>query len=81
MKKQLELQIPLLSDPEGQWLKKMKLWDEAQNPPIPAILFFDHCGDLVYERKGRRPGAPDDNLILEVLKRIQETKRDCPNFI
>ena len=80
VKRQLELTIPILSDPDGQWLKKMELWDDLEDHPLPAILFYDRCGDLVYERKGRRPGAPDDRLIFEVLKKIQETKRDCPNF-
>lgn len=80
VKEQLEIDFSILSDPEGKWLRQRKLWDEEREHPIPALLFFDHCGDLVYERKGRTPGEPDDELIFEVIKRIQKTKRDCPNF-
>ena len=80
VEEQLELNFPILSDPEGKWLQQRGLWDEEKEHPIPAILFFDHCGDLVYERKGRTPGELDDDLILEVIKKIQQTKRDCPNF-
>ena len=80
VKTQLKLPYPLLTDPEAKWLMKRELWDKEGESPIPGILFFDKCGDLVYERKGRTPGDPDFELLFEVMKKIHETKRACTNF-
>lgn len=80
VKTQLKLPYPLLTDPEAKWLMKRELWDKEGENPIPGILFFDKCGDLVYERKGRTPGDPDFELLFEVMKKIHETKRACTNF-
>jgi AhpC/TSA family len=56
----LMLPFPLLSDPRGELIQRLGLWDEEEGVAAPSILVVDRSGEIRYLYSGRdfadRPG-------------------------
>ena len=66
----LRLPFPLLSDPRGELIKRLGLWDE-EGVAKPSILVLDRTGGIRYLYSGNDfADRPDDGEVFAALKGI-----------
>jgi hypothetical protein len=67
----LLLPFPLLSDPRGELIKSLGLWDEEEGVAKPSILVVDRSGEIRYLYTGGdfadRPGDEEVFAALDGL--------------
>lgn len=65
----LRLPFPLLSDPRGELIKRLGLWDAEEGVAIPSILVLDRSGEIRYLYSGSDfADRPGDEEIFAALK-------------
>jgi hypothetical protein len=67
----LMLPFPLLSDPRGDLIKSLGLWDDKEGVAVPSILVIDPSGEIRYLYTGGdfadRPGDEEVFAALDGL--------------
>ena len=68
----LDLPFPLLSDPKGELIKHLGLWNEKEGVSEPAIVALDRSGTVRYLYSGGTDFAdrPQEETLLYILDRV-----------
>ena len=65
----LRLPFPLLSDPRGDLLKRLGLWDAREGVARPSVLVLDRSGKVSYLYSGNDfADRPGDEEVLRALR-------------
>lgn len=65
----LLLPFPLLSDPRGELIKRLGLWDRKEGVAAPAVAVLDRSSEVRYLYSGRDPAdRPGKEGVLSALK-------------
>ncbi|MDF2703780.1 MAG: AhpC/TSA family [Rubrobacteraceae bacterium] len=65
----LRLPFPLLSDPRGELLRRLRLWDERAGVAKPSVLVLDRSGEVRYLYSGSDfADRPRDEDVFTALK-------------
>jgi peroxiredoxin len=69
MVEKLDLPFPLLSDPKGELIKHLGLWNEEEGVSEPAIVALDRSGAVRYLYSGGTDFAdrPQEETLLYIL--------------
>lgn len=69
MVEKLDLPFPLLSDPRGDVIKSLDLWNDSEGVSEPAILILDGTGKVRYRYSGGQDFSdrPREDVLLEIL--------------
>lgn len=68
----LALPFPLLSDPQGELIKLLGLWNEEESVSHPAIVVVDESGAIRYLYAGEDfADRPSDGELLEALDGLE----------
>ena len=69
----LELPFPLLSDPRGELIKHLGLWNEEEGVSEPAIVVLDKSGTVRYLYSGGTDftDRPPEESLLEILDGVE----------
>jgi hypothetical protein len=72
MVEKLDLPFPLLSDPKGELIKHLGLWNEEEGVSEPAIVALDRSGTVRYLYSGGTDFAdrPQEETLLYILDRV-----------
>src|SRR5919202_1070635 len=72
MVEKLDLPFPLLSDPRGELIKRLGLWNDEEGVSEPAIVALDKAGTVQYLYSGGTDFAdrPQEESILYILDRV-----------
>jgi peroxiredoxin len=70
LQRKLELSFPVVGDPDGQYLRKMGLWNHEAERPIPGVIYLNEQGEAVDVYRGRYPGKSQTGRILRKLQTI-----------
>ena len=72
MVEKLDLPFPLLSDPKGELIKHLGLWNEEEGVSEPAIVALDRSGAVRYLYSGGTDFAdrPQEETLLYILDRV-----------
>ena len=72
MVEKLGLPFPLLSDPRGDFVKRLGLWNEGEGVSEPAIVALDGWGTVRYLYSGGTDFAdrPQEESLLYILERV-----------
>jgi hypothetical protein len=80
----LLLPFPLLSDPRGELIESLGLWDEEEGVAVPSILVVDRSGEIRYLYTGGdfadRPGDEEVFAALDGLDGKIERITGGPEF-
>ena len=76
MVEKLGLPFPLLSDPRGDLIKGLGLWNEGEGVSEPAILVLDGTGAVrhLYSGGSDFSDRPTNEALLEVLDGVDPAK-------
>jgi peroxiredoxin len=68
----LDLPFRLLSDPKGELIKRLGLWNEEEGVSEPAIVALDRSGTVRYLYSGGTDFAdrPQEETLLYILDRV-----------
>jgi peroxiredoxin len=66
--RKLGLDFPIASDPGHKALDELGLWLPERGHAMPGVIFLDEDGEVESIHKGRYPGKPQEELILERLR-------------
>jgi peroxiredoxin len=77
LKRAAKLRFRLASDPSRRVLRKLGLWREAWEHPLPAMLLFDRCGRERGRVAGRRPGMEPEQAFLRLSKKVRAEATPC----
>jgi peroxiredoxin len=67
----LLLPFPLLSDPRGDLIKRLGLWDAEEGVAVPSVIVLDRSGEIRYLYSGSDfADRPDEEEALAALKGI-----------
>jgi hypothetical protein len=86
MVEKLNLPFPLLSDPRGDLIKRLGLWNEEEGVSQPAIVALDKSGTVQYLYSGGTDFAdrPQEESLLYILDRLgsdgEEYSEDEPEI-
>jgi peroxiredoxin len=58
-------------------LDDVGLWMRDARQPLPGVVFLDRCGDVRDVVRGRGPGASQDAVVLETLRRLARERTPC----
>jgi AhpC/TSA family len=72
MVEKLDLPFPLLSDPHGELIKRLGLWNEEEGVSEPAIVALDKSGTVQYLYSGGTDFAdrPQEESLLYILDKV-----------
>jgi AhpC/TSA family len=72
MVQKLELPFPLLSDPRGDLIKKLDLWNEEEGVSEPTIVVLDKSGVVRRLYSGGRDFSdrPTEDALFQVLNEV-----------
>ena len=72
MVEKLDLPFPLLSDPRGDLIKTLDLWNEEENVSEPAIVVLDRSGTVRRLYSGGRDFSdrPTEEALFAVLDAV-----------
>ena len=72
MVQKLDLPFPLLSDPRGDVIKSLGLWNEEEGVPEPAIVVLDRSGTIRRLYSGGRDFSdrPPEDALFKVLDEV-----------
>jgi len=80
----LMLPFPLLSDPRGELIRSLGLWDEEEGVAVPSILVVDRSGEIRYLYTGGdfadRPGDEEVFATLDGMGREIERTTGGPEL-
>lgn len=69
----LLLPFPLLSDPQGELIKLLGLWNEEESVAVPSIVVVDKSGTIRYLYAGEDfADRPDDEELFEALDKLED---------
>ena len=81
----LRLPFPLLSDPRGELIKRLDLWDLREGVARPSVVVLDRSGEVRYLYSGSdaadRPGERDVFTALRGLDTSIERITGAPEFV
>jgi hypothetical protein len=85
MVEKLDLPFPLLSDPRGDVIKSLGLWNEEEGVSEPAIVVLDRSGTIRRLYSGGRDFSdrPPEDALFKVLDEVgteDEAERDEPEI-
>lgn len=67
----LLLSFPLLSDPRGELMKRLGLWDAQDGVAVPSVIVIDRSGEIRYLYTGSDlADRPDEEEVLAALRGI-----------
>ena len=67
----LLLPFPLLSDPRGELMKRLGLWDAQDGVAVPSVIAIDRSGEIRYLYTGSDlADRPDEEEVLGALRGI-----------
>jgi AhpC/TSA family len=68
----LDLPFSLLSDPRGDYIKRLGLWNEEEGVSEPAIVTLDRSGTVRYLYSGGTDFAdrPQEESLLYILDKV-----------
>lgn len=69
---QLDLQFPILSDTSRDLHERLGMWREGSCHAIPGVVFLDESGGITKVHRGRYPGAPQDEFVLDTLRALSQ---------
>lgn len=79
MVEKLLLPFPLLSDPKGELIKLLGLWNEEENVAHPSIIVVDKSGTVRYVYTGEDfADRPGDEEIFEALDKLDQSMNPTP---
>jgi peroxiredoxin len=65
----LRLPFPLLSDPRGELIKRLDLWDAQEGVARPTVAILDRSGEVRYLYSGYDPAdRPGESELFAALK-------------
>ena len=65
----LRLPFPLLSDPRGELIRRLGLWDVREGVARPSVIVLDRSGEVRYLYSGGDPAdRPDEREVFAALK-------------
>ena len=72
MVEKLGLPFPLLSDPRGDLIKSLGLWNEEEGVSEPAIVVLDKAGTVqhLYSGGSDFSDRPPEDALMEVLEGV-----------
>lgn len=71
----LLLPFPLLSDPQGELVKLLGLWNDEESVAVPSIIIVDKAGIVRHVYAGEDfADRPGDEEIFEVLDKLEDGK-------
>ena len=72
MAEKLGLPFPLFSDPRGDLIKALGLWNEREGVSEPAIVVLDRSGTVCYLYSGGSDFSdrPPRDALLELLEGV-----------
>ena len=72
MVEKLDLPFALLSDPRGELIKRLGLWNDEEGVSEPAIVALDESGTVQYLYSGGTDFAdrPQEETLLYILDRV-----------
>jgi hypothetical protein len=72
MVEKLGLPFPLLSDPRGDFIKRLGLWNDEEGVSEPAIVALDGAGTVRYLYSGGTDFAdrPQEESLLYILDKV-----------
>jgi hypothetical protein len=78
MVEKLDLPFPLLSDPKGEFIKHLGLWNEEEGVSEPAIVALDRSGTVCYLYSGGTDFAdrPQEETLLHILDRVSSNSEE-----
>jgi AhpC/TSA family len=73
MVEKLDLPFPLLSDPRGDFIKRLGLWNDEEGVSEPAIVALDRSGMVRYLYSGGTDFAdrPQEESLLYILDKVR----------
>lgn len=70
LRQKLGLQFPILSDTSKDFHRRLDMWRDGACHAIPGVVFLDESGDIVKVHRGRYPGKPQDEFVLDTLRKL-----------
>lgn len=70
LRRDLDLDLEVLSDPDGRVVAALGLSHPSAGHPIPGLAFLDRCGAIERVVPGRTPGVLQDALMLRTLRAL-----------
>jgi len=72
MVEKLDLPFPLLSDPRGDLIKSLDLWNEKEGVSEPAVVVLDKSGVVrrLYSGGTDFSDRPPEEVLLETLEEV-----------
>lgn len=66
--RKLGLDFPIVSDPDYRVLEKLGMWLPRREYAMPGVIFLDEHGQIESIHRGRYPGKPQGDFILDRLR-------------
>lgn len=66
----LDLGFPILGEPSKRLHKRLGLWRPDDCHAIPGVVFLDESGTIKDVHRGRYPGKPQGEFILDTLRNL-----------
>lgn len=72
MVEKLDLPFPLLSDPRGDLIKRLDLWNEKGGVSEPAVVVVDRSGLVrrLYSGGTDFSDCPPEEVLMETLEKV-----------
>ena len=68
----LDLTFPIMSDASKDLLESLGMWRAEACHAIPGVILLDESGTVVDIHRGRYPGKPQDQFVIDRLRHITE---------
>lgn len=72
LREKLGLNFPILSDTSKDLLRDLDMWREGACHAIPGVVFIDESGAITRVHRGRYPGKPQDQFVLDTLQSLSD---------
>jgi AhpC/TSA family len=81
MVEKLDLPFPLLSDPRGDLIKSLNLWNEEEGVSEPAVVVLDKAGTLrrFYSGGSDFSDRPPEEALLAALEEVGASEGETPD--
>ncbi|MFB6262450.1 MAG: redoxin domain-containing protein [Bradymonadaceae bacterium] len=70
LRQKLGLDFPILSDPSRKLHRELDLWLDERGYAMPGVIYLDESGEVADIHRGRYPGQPQEQCILQRLSQI-----------
>jgi AhpC/TSA family len=80
MVEKLDLPFPLLSDPRGDLIKSLDLWNGEEGVSEPAVVVLDRAGTVrrLYSGGTDFSDRPPEEVLLELLEEVSASDEEPP---